>query len=366
MKTDAVMCDGGCNINMFNREDWFDDLKPLSNSVKVGNCSNQQKKITMGGTVRLPVKKSDGTVSRIVIKNAIYNPDCPCNLVAPGWLKREYNIVHDGHTDHLVYKNTDEEVAQLHWENDHPWFTVATDLLPKPEAFLSVDRVEKTCDSQGFNMKPMGHGGYDYAFHTRKAKKDVYFQPTPTTIPNEEEPHEEGPSEDELLQRQLMETSLECEEPDLNPQYNKDYSPGSISLSTPAKLATSEHPSPFRQPTPSPPPSSQPHQAQQAQEPRRSTRERITEAEGNYADIAKGKAKYHFEYDPKSFLATHFAEDEFNTEPTHTAMTATTEMTAITTPKRCPKSYKEARRSSTGQSGNQSSRNNSTAYPQEN
>src|SRR6185503_13554206 len=83
--SDAVMKDDRSNTYIFNRPEWFESLTALPESHVLGDCSNSGSgNITHSGTVLLPVKKSDGTFSRIVLKGALFNPQCPYNLVSPG------------------------------------------------------------------------------------------------------------------------------------------------------------------------------------------------------------------------------------------------------------------------------------------
>ena len=218
----GVLYDGGANQHIFNRVEWFEEVVDLSTNIEISASTGGSSSLQRGGTVILPVKRSDGSHVKVVLKNAVFNPDCPCNLVSPGILKELFGVIYDGDTDRLLLRDTRVEVAQLHWENRHPWFDVAAEHLKKPEAFLTVtmpvmhqrlmhagvDRIKQVCEEhditltgvEGFfceacalakskqiistrppttqptalfqmvygdtiNMKPKGYGGFSYAMH---------------------------------------------------------------------------------------------------------------------------------------------------------------------------------------------------------
>src|SRR6185437_2101924 len=63
----ACMYDDDANCHIFNRPEWFKELKPISGLGDLGDCNGGKMQITHGGTIVFPVYKNDGTTSRIFL-----------------------------------------------------------------------------------------------------------------------------------------------------------------------------------------------------------------------------------------------------------------------------------------------------------
>lgn len=110
---DSIIKDGGASDFIFNHPKWFLELVELEEAFPMSTASGLIH-LTMGGTVSFITTRKDGTPVTVVLQNAKYSPQTPCNLVGDGQLKK-IGYVFDGMSDTIINATTREELCSIRW-----------------------------------------------------------------------------------------------------------------------------------------------------------------------------------------------------------------------------------------------------------
>ena len=124
-----VIVDGGSASNIFNDVKWFTELYPLPRSVshQVGN--GQSSRSYHIGVVELKLPTTTGDYILAKIKDAIYSPSTPVNLLTTTGLV-DSDIIWDMGTNKITFNGGcyQGQQVQCHWVNNLPVLPV---LLPE-------------------------------------------------------------------------------------------------------------------------------------------------------------------------------------------------------------------------------------------
>jgi hypothetical protein len=100
--TDSIpyVIDTGANRVIINNAKLFHEFRPTNGKVKgIGGTPVSLNGI---GTVKLPLRSDDGTVDQVILRNAVYVPSSPFNLIPPQLLIAEWK--HSGfHVDYFEH-----------------------------------------------------------------------------------------------------------------------------------------------------------------------------------------------------------------------------------------------------------------------
>ncbi|KAF6742182.1 hypothetical protein DFP72DRAFT_781525, partial [Ephemerocybe angulata] len=85
-----TVLDSGCSQHIVRARDYFHSFRPISFSV--GTANNKPLQVHGCGTVKVPIRLSDGSSKVLVLLDCLFAPDCPLNLLSVGRLTSGLNL----------------------------------------------------------------------------------------------------------------------------------------------------------------------------------------------------------------------------------------------------------------------------------
>ena len=137
---DSIIVDMGATNYIFNNRKWFTSIHDLHAPITMSSSNGGNAIATAIGTVFVPVARRNGA-TYMILKNALFCPTAPLNMLSIGRLLKEHNIVIDGDNDRLKIRKVEKEVAYITWHNNIAVLTkldVPTPCLKNEMSYLAI------------------------------------------------------------------------------------------------------------------------------------------------------------------------------------------------------------------------------------